>query len=317
MFIKITFQTNIMSENSLPGPNTVKLENTEPFKVIVITPNKIQHLDWKSSTYLHDLVNGEYNTTVSVNPEKYIETIGDILFIEKQKNPVIDTKVVSETYISEKNNMLIEIMFVQHEDDGDGEELNEFATLLDVSDTKIYGNAIVMCTLIANSENNMYFIDITHDILENMLYCRANTKVITYDADEEVYNEVEVFGPLDQFADDFFSENRYKIKKLELPFLKHNINVWYTEDKYGTLDTFGNILPDIARVDKMIVFSMWSDEYRHNFTMKEFEMIRYLSKKLERFDVPDEMMNEERDEIGRLIIKNKYKILHKFYNMKK
>ena len=174
-----------------------------------------------------------------------------------------------------------------------------------------------MCTMIANNNDNMHCGDMTFDILENMLYSRANTKVVTYDADEEVYNEVEVFGPLDRFADDFFSENRYRIKKLELPFLKHNINVWYTEDKYGTLDTFGNILPDTSRVDKMIVFSMWSDEHRHNFTMKEFEMIRFLSKKLDQFIVPDEMMNEEKDKIGRTIIKNKYKILHKFYNMKK
>jgi hypothetical protein len=307
-----------MSENNnLPGPNSVKLGNTEPFNIMVVSPNKVQHLDWKSSTYLHDLVNGEYCKTFSIDPSKYIETIGDILSIEKQKHPVIDTKVISETYVSEKHNMIIEMMFVQHEDDGDGEELNEFAILLDVSDTKIYGTAILMCTLVANNDNDMHFIDITHEILEKMLYSRANTKVITYDADEEAYNEVEVFGPLDQFADDFFSENRYRIKKLELPFLKHNLNVWYTEDKYGTLDTFGNILPDTSRVDKMIVFSMWSEEYRHNLTMKEFEIIRFLSKKLEKYDVPDEYLNEERDEIGRVIIKNKYKILHKFYNMKK
>jgi hypothetical protein len=305
-----------MSEH-FPEQNTVKMSNTEPFKIMVVNPNKVQHLDWNSPTYLYDIVNGDYNMIVSVNPDKYIETIGTILSIEKQKNRVVDTKVISESYISSEYNMLVELMFVCHEDDGDGEEINEFATLLNVYDSKIYGTAIVMCTMIANNNDNMHCGDMTFDILEKMLYSRANTKIVTYDADEEVYNEVEVFGPLDRFADDFFSENRYRIKKLELPFLKHNLNVWYTEDKYGTLDTFGNILPDTSRVDKMIVFSMWSDEHRHNFTMKEFEMIRFLSKKLERFDVPDEMMNEEKDEIGRTIIKNKYKILHKFYNMKK
>ena len=297
--------------------NTVKMSNIEPFNVIVVNPNKVQHIDWNSPTYLHDIVNGDYNKIVSVNPDRYIETIGTILSIEKQKNRVVDTKVIAELYISDEYNMIVELMFVCHEDDGDGEEINEFATLLNVYDSKIYGTAIVMCTMIANNNDNMHCGDMTFDILENMLYSRANTKVVTYDADEEVYNEVEVFGPLDRFADDFFSENRYRIKKLELPFLKHNINVWYTEDKYGTLDTFGNILPDTSRVDKMIVFSMWSDEHRHNFTMKEFEMIRFLSKKLDQFIVPDEMMNEEKDKIGRTIIKNKYKILHKFYNMKK
>jgi len=294
--------------------NNVRLMNTEPFNVIIISPNMIQHIDWNSPTYLHDIVHSQYNMIASVKPENYIETIGTILSIDKYKNPVIDTKVIAELYISDEYNMIVELMFAVNENE---ENINEFATLLNVHDAKIYNKAIVMCTMIANNNNNMHFGDMTHDILEKMLYSRANTTVITYDADEETYNEVSVFGPLDRFADDFFSENRYRIKKLELTFLKHNINVWYTEDKYGTLDTFGNILPDIARVDKMIVFSMWSDDYRHNLTMKEFEMIRFLSKKLDNYDTPEELLKEENDELGRMIIKNKYRILHKIYDMKK
>lgn len=297
--------------------NNVKLANKEPFAVLVVKPNKIQHIDWNSPNYLNDIVSGTYCDYTMVEPSKYIETIGNILEVTRQKNPVVDVKLISETYVSDLHNMIMEIMYVVHEEDGDGEEPNEFAMLLDVNNNKLFGNVIVMCTLISNNDNEMKFINTTPEIVRNMLYSRANTKVITYDADEESYKEVEVMGPLDRFADDFFSENRYRIKKVELGFLKHNINVWYTEDKYGTLDTFGNILPDTARVDKMIVFSMWSDEYRHNLTMKEFDMIRFLSKKLEKYDVDDETMKEETDELGRNIIKNKYKILHKFYNMKK
>ncbi len=297
--------------------NNVTLENKDPFTVLVIKPNKIQHIDWNSQNYLNDIVSGAYCEYTMIEPSKYIETIGDILEVSKDKNKVVDVKLISETYVSDTHNMIMEIMFVIHEEDGDGEEPNEFAMLLDVNNNKLFGNVIVMCTLISNNDNEMKFINTTPEIVRNMLYSRANTKVITYDADEESYKEVEVMGPLDRFADDFFSENRYRIKKKELTFLKHNINVWYTEDKYGTLDTFGNILPDISRVDKMIVFSMWSEEYRHNLTMKEFDMIRFLSKKLNSYDVDDEVMKEETDALGRKIIKNKYKILHKFYNMKK
>ncbi len=184
--------------------NTVKLANAEPFNVMVVSPNKIQHLDWKSPTYLHDLANGEYNMIAEIKPENYIETIGKILDIENKTNPAVDTKVIAEIYISEEYNMIIEIMFVVHDDNYNGDDINEFATLLDVYDNKIYGNVIVMCTMIANNNNNMYFDNMTPNILEKMLYSRANTKVITYDADEESYIEKEVFGPLDQFADDFF-----------------------------------------------------------------------------------------------------------------
>lgn len=294
--------------------NNVRLMNTSPFDVMVTGSNIIQHIDWNSPTYLHDIVNGEYNTIVSIKPENYIETIGSILSIDKYKTPVIDTKMIAELYVSDEYNMIIELMFAINENE---ENINEFATLLNVYDNKIYNKAIIMCTMIANNNNNMYFTDITHDMLEKMLYSRANTTVITYNSDEETYNEVGVFGPLDTFADDFFSENRYKIKKRELTFLKHNINIWYTEDKYGTLDTFGNLLSDTTRVDKMIVFSMWSEEHRHNLSMTEFDMIRFLSKKLDNYNVPEDLLKEESDELGRMIIKNKYRILHKIYNMKK
>jgi hypothetical protein len=146
-----------------------------------------------------------------------------------------------------------------------------------------------------------------------MLYCRANTKIITFDSDEEKYNEFSLFGPLDIFSDNFFGENRFNIKKLELAFLKHNLNIWYTEDKYGNLDVAGNILPDTTRVDKMIVFSMWSDEYRDSLTLEEFNKIIYLSKKLDNYLVSEDYMKIEKDELGREIIKNKYKILNQFY----
>lgn len=307
-----------MSNNKdIQQSNAVKLANKEPFSVIVVDINKIQHLDWNKSTYLNELVNGDYNNIVKINPERYVEEIGTLLNVDKQIHKVIDTKVIAELYMDDKHNMIIEIMFNVHEEDGDGEDINEFATLLNVYDNNIYGKALIMCTMIANNTTEMYFTDITVDIIEMMLQRRANTTVITFDADEESYKEVCVFGPMDRFADDFFSENKYKIKKKELGFLKHNINVWYTEDKYGVLDCFGNILEDTARVDKMIVFAMWTDEYRHNLTMREFEMIRFLSKKLDQYEVSEDIMKEEKDEYGRMIIKNKYKILHMFYNMNK
>lgn len=297
--------------------NNVRLQNTEPFKILIIKPNNIQNLDWKNPEYLKNLVNGEYCSYVSIEPSKYIEEISKIFIIDKQAHPVIDVKVIAELYVSSEYNMIVEIMFVVHENDGDGEEPNEFARLLDVYESNIFGTAIVMCTYISNNDNGMHLVDTTPELLQDMLYHRANNKIITYDADEESYLEVDIFGPMQDFADNFFSENKYRVKKMEIGFLKHNLNIWYTEDKYGTLDTFGNILPDTARVDKMIVFSMWGDNIRHNLTMNEFNMIRFLSKKLDNYMVSDDITQEEKDELGRTIVKNKYKILHKFYNMKK
>jgi hypothetical protein len=163
----------------------------------------------------------------------------------------------------------------------------------------------------------MHFEDAESSYIIDFMNRRVNTTIVTYDAEDEQYNEIVVVGPIDTFVQSFFSGNSYNIKKKELAFLRHNVNVWYTEDKYGCLDVFGNILDDIARVDKMIVFSMWSDEYRDSFTLDEFNKIKYLSKKLTTYTVPEELDKNQLDELGRVIIKNKYKILNIIYNENK
>ena len=162
----------------------------------------------------------------------------------------------------------------------------------------------------------MWYVDVTSKNLKEMLERRTNTTVITYDSDDEVYRETPIMGSLDQYAQVFFGEAQYTYKKIELPFLKHNINIWYSENKYGNLDVFGNLLPELSRVDKMIVFTMWSDNYRGSITLDEFNKIKFLSKILNKYTIPEEfeMETEWLDQINRPIIKNKYRILNTLYN---
>ena len=47
--------------------------------------------------------------------------------------------------------------------------------------------------------------------------------------------------------------------------------------------------------------------------MDEFKKIKFLSTKLENYGVPEEFTTEEKDELGREIIKNKYRILETMY----
>ena len=41
--------------------------------------------------------------------------------------------------------------------------------------------------------------------------------------------------------------------------------------------------------------------------MDEFNKIKFLSEKLEEYKIPEELDNDEKDDIGRLVIYNKYK----------
>lgn len=318
--------------NELPEDDNkyIKLENKEPFQVLLVKPNLIEGRDWTASSYLKDLSNDSFCEYASILPEDYIARIATLLEIHKYTYPEVKVHLISE-----ETDYIMEMMYVDlHESTilenrGLHEDINniknEFATLLSIEGKIIYGNAIVTKTYIPSkliyNENlkdinyTMMYSDITSENIENMLYFRANTKVITYDSDHDSYEETTVFGPLDKFAEIFFGEAKYSYKKKEIGFLKHNINIWYSLNQYGTMDVFGNVLDKNETVDKMIVFTMWTDNYRGNLTLDEFNKIKTLSKKINiDYKIPLELTDDSKDNMNRIIVKNKYRILNIIYS---
>jgi len=289
--------------------NKVKMTNTEPFQVLVITPNSIKDKQWNDINYIYNLVNSDYCKYIKMKPDEFVTFIGNNLLVKKYKNPYIKTQLIFEEY-----KYITEIMYVDvSKDEEDETQLNEFGSLLNINGDKIYGNAIITRSFISTTDHSMYLDDVTPEKMDSSLFHRANTKAVIYDNDDESYKEVLIFGSTEDYANNFF-DNKYTIKKIELPFLKHNINIWYSTDKYGNLNACGKLIPELDRVDKMIVFSMMTDDYRDSFTLDEFNKIIYLSKKLENYNTPPEFTKDEKDELGRLIIKNKYKILDMMFN---
>jgi hypothetical protein len=290
--------------------NKVKMTNTEPFTLLVIEPNQIKNRDWSHINYLYDLVNDKFCKYLTVKPDEYVDFMGTNLKIDKYHEPYIKVEVIFE-----EKNYITEMMYVEvKKEDQEKYELNEFANLLNIGEDKIYGSVIINRTYVSIHNNDMHLDNITPDKLQYSLHKRVNTTVILYDSDNESFKEEEVVGPMDVYSEKFFGDKKYNIKKIELKFLQHNIVIWYTEDEYGNSNICGKLLPENVKVDKMIVFSMWTEEYRDSFYLDELNKIIKLSKKLNDFLVPAEYTKEERDSLGRNIIKNKYKILELIYN---
>jgi len=317
--IDITKQTTDIPASLENDNKYIKLENKEPYQVLLITPNSIESRDWSASNYTTSLLSDTFCQYTMIDPKDYVYKISELLSVGSYI--YCDVKVC---IISEETDYIDEIMYIDLLPEfKTNENKNDFATLLNLNGDIIHGNAIVSRTKISstvdlyNTTNKsvpMFYIDVNIENLDKMMHQRAHTKLITYDSDNETYNEIEVFGPLDHFAEIFFGEAQYNYKKIELGFLKHNINIWYSENKYGNLDVFGNILPELSRVDKMIVFTMWTENYRGNLLLDEFTKIKFLSKKLNNYDVPVEFTEESLDDINRVIVKNKYRILNTIYN---
>ncbi len=290
--------------------NKVKMTNTTYFTLLVIEPNEIKDRDWSHPDYLSNLVNDKFCKYIQVHPNDYIQFIGTQLKVDTYKEPYIKVELIFE-----EKDYVTEMMYVElKKDEEEKFQLNEFANLLNINQDKIFGTVIINRTFISSENNDMHLDDITPEKLQYSLYKRANTTVILYDSDNENFKEEDVFGPMDNYADNYFGEKKYNIKKLEVLFLKHVLNIWYTEDNYGINNIVGNLIPSNIKIDKMIIFSMWTEDYRDSIYLNEFNKIISLSKKLKDYIVPEELNKDETDSLGRNIIKNKYKILNLVYN---
>lgn len=293
--------------------NKVKMTNTEHFTLLVIEPNQIKDRDWSHINYLVDLVNENFCQYIKVHPDDYIQFIGKYLQVEKYTEPYIKVQLIFE-----EKDYVTELMYVEvKKEDEENYQLNEFANLLNINQDKIFGNVIINRSYVSSNNDDMHLDDITPEKLHYSLHKRANTTVILYDSDNETFKEEELFGPMDVYADNYFGDKKYNIKKDEIFFFKHIINIWYTEDEYGINNVLGNLIPNNIKIDKMIVFSMWTEDYRDSLYLDDLNKIIFLSKKLENYITPEEYLKEEKDSLGRDIIKNKYKILNLMYNKNK
>ena len=282
----------------------IKFENEGDFSLFVIEPNHIADRDWMSPSYLPDLVNDTFCSIHKTNPKKFIESVGTLLKVNDYEYPDVRT-----TVIHEEPGYMYEIMYINttpkyHKVENE----NEFALLLQNNgNEKIYGSMILLKShLPIDNMNSATLCEITRDDVIMMLFDRANTKVVLYD---EEFREERVLGPMELYADMFLQTDN--IQKIEFPFLKYNLNIWYVEDKdYGD-DAIKNLLD--VKIERCIIFTLINDDYRGNLTLEEFNKILYLAGKLDNYSLQPKYNDEEKDELGRNIIKNKYRILEQIY----
>lgn len=288
----------------------LKLENKKDFKLILIKANNIQDMNWSVPNYLDDILNSDYVEEVTFSPTQFAEDLGKTLDVENYELP--DVKC---TLFYEEPNYHYEILYIDLLPNYKKKEIeNQFSLLLQNNgDEKIFGNALIMKTYVpVNDMKYMKISDISRNDIKRILENRVNTSVITFDNGD--YEEKKVVGSIEQYAESFFDEeDKYKIQKMEIAFLRHNINIWFTKFDYGFDNVCGNLLKHLV-INKCIIFTLINDNIRGNLSMDEFNKIKFLSEKLEKYGIPEELQNEDKDNLGRLIIKNKYRILEYMFN---
>lgn len=290
----------------------IRMENEEPFSFLIIKPNKIEKFNWKDPNYVKILLNLDIYDSKKTKPQDIMESIGESLDIINYDGFHVESEIVADNseYFYEllylelpKTNKKAYDKLVKDE--------NELASLLNINGDKIYGSAVLIKTKLPLDSKKMFFEDTSKTDLYHLLYNRGNNLVVVYDDDAEEFQERRIIETIQEFSDSFFEEDKYKVKKLELGFLKHNINIWYTVSEYGVDNLCGKLVKD--RIEKCIIFTYKMDEYLNDLSLNEVKKIIELSKILENFNTPLEFYEEEIDSLNRKVIKNKYRVLESVY----
>ena len=290
----------------------VKIFNQKPFYILLIEPGKINHLDWNSPTYLQTLTNMPIIKSYLVESDKFFEKLHELLKIGEESDK---THFVTEC-ISEEPGSIYEIIFTDTLNKVTELPHNELASLVVLSEEQIKGNAVIIKTESPSLNDDMIFGNVTSNELHKILRERGFATLVAWEdgTNEESliknWREEDIYGDMETYANKFFEDEPYK--KIEIGFLKHNLNIWYLPSKYGMEGVCGNLITE--KIEKCFVFTMLAESMRGNITKDEIFKIFELSKVLEVPYTPDnKWYSDEIDKHGRKIIKNKYKVLDNVY----
>ena len=296
----------------------LNFSNKNNFDILVIKYSDINSLDWNDPLYLDKLLSLNNYTLVTTNNDTFMDNISTHLEINKYNefcNVQVNTQIIAEfpNYIYEllyfvifdKNNKLIQ----------NKEILNSIATLLNTNGDQIFGNAIVMKTYLPFSSDEMILHNIEKINIKEILDNRINIQIVIFD---DEWKQIKVSGDLEIFAKEFFDDTYLK---LEIPFLLHNINIWYEVMDGCSPNLCGKILE--KPIYKCLWFTMITDEYKGSLTLDEVTKIIKLSYYLE---YPYQIKQDNKQEDNNLdnkqednkqedkLIKNKYRILNSVFN---
>lgn len=287
----------------------VNMDDNELIECLIIKQGLIKEISWKDPNYINRIFELGYIESIIVNGKTFLDTLAKGLQVNNYKisNMSAKTEIVGEEpyYVYELTYIDLENEKQYHTD----ENINDIANLISINGDKIYSNAILFRNHIPSLTNEMRLCNITKEDLKRFLHKRGNNTIIIGDSFEDKFIEDSIIGELEPYAKKYFEGEPYK--KIELSFLMHNINIWYTvgitENKIC-----GNLINQ-KYIDKCIWFTMRTDTFRDNLTLDEVKKIITLSLKLDNYQTPLQFTEEKNDDMGRKIIYNKYKVLDQLF----
>jgi hypothetical protein len=291
-------------------------ENKDNFNLLLIKTNTILQFDYNDKNYLDNIINMDIYENVLFNSDNFTDLLYDKLISKYKKEVLLKELELFTQVILEIPDYIYEIIYIKNLIDKDEESnnnlLNELGTLLNTNGENIYGDIILMKTYIPSLSDSILIKDTFKEDIKIILNSRVNINIVIFEDNE--WSNIYIKGKIEDYANNFFEDKYYKC---EIPFLLHNINVWYEICEGCSLLTCGKI------IEKPVYKCLWFTKiyespektYNGNLSLDEVKKIIKISYKIEfPFKVKDEWIKDEFDKYRRKIVKNKFKILDLVYN---
>lgn len=314
-----------MSDSNLYVNEKLTTEQNEQFKCAILNidnnsgSTNINSIDWRDPEYSRKVLELGLVSYVDTNTDTFVKVMAEGLNVGRYniEGLPIKTETIADYYSPTVTNTykpsyvydMSYVDFSNNREHMNENNMNHLGNLFSVNGDVIYSNAIIFKNRIESQSDSMIMDNITKEDIQNILYNKVYTLIVTWD---EEWKESRVVGDLHNFANEFFDNE--KIYKIELAFLKYNINIWYTMIDGGSMTLLGKLLK--RPIEKCLIFTMNTHDCRGSLSLDEVNKIIELSKVLPTFNVPPEYNEEMKDSIGRAIVWNKYKLLDRLFYMK-
>ena len=297
-------------------------ENDNNFDIILIKPNKIDNIDHNNLYYINQILSLPIFEILNVEIKKLGDTISKYLNVNlnekydivtesfwEEKSAIYDIIYQDYSHKKKENNEIIEGL----------PDVNQFANLL--FDKNIHGNVLLFKSRNPIENYSMIPESMKLEDLSNCLDCRVNVKGVKICEYTNNITELKfVSSKIKDIVEDYFELDKPIF--LEVPFYKHNLNIYYTKGKNNKSLDLTNLLG--TKVDRIFFCSKHSKEMYTHLSKEEVDWIIYIiqNKKPEKhpkveftgYFCNEEELKDELDNLNRNIIKNKYRVLYQKYN---
>lgn len=276
---------------------TIIFPEQESFEIIVVKPYDITPIKYDDPNYKEILCNLKIYETKKCNSSNFFDDLVDLLEIEKFKKVSLNTQLIytDESYHYEM--IHIDLM----PDDLPVEIYNGIANLLKTDYQHIFGNCVLMKTLVPKDSDIVKVVNFSLNDLNYILGNMVNHIGVKIDDDGEIEEFSWYYEP-DKVKEDFFIEE--PIFK-ELAFLGHNLQIYYTK---GNRNDMSRLIED--NYCQMMILTKLEDNKYGNIKLWEVNDIISLLNSECPIDTPEEWKKINENENKKNFF-NKYKALYR------